>query len=54
MVWAIMLPVMDFKYPTESIKISEAYSKLKTWAASAGTVDRDWYLYPNKESVYSK
>jgi LruC domain-containing protein len=54
MVWAIMLPVGDFKYPTESTKISDAYSKLKTWAASAGTVDLDWYLYPNKELVYLK
>ncbi len=54
MVWAIMLPVGDFKYPTESTKIYDAYSKFKTWAASAGTIDSDWYLNPNKELVYLK
>ena len=54
MVWAIMLPVGDFKYPTESVKIYEAYPKFNAWAASAGTTDTDWYLYPSNGLVYLK
>ena len=54
MVWAIMLPVGDFKYPTESVKIYEAYPQFKVWAASAGTTDTDWYLYPTTGLVYLK
>ncbi|MDD3079332.1 MAG: LruC domain-containing protein [Paludibacter sp.] len=56
MVWAIMLPVSDFAYPTENTKIYSAYPKFSTWAESAGTVDTDWYLYPSENTslVYSK
>ena len=54
MVWAIMLPVGDFKYPTESTKIYEAYAKFNLWAGSAGTVDSDWYLFPTSGLVYVK
>ena len=56
MVWAIMLPVGDFKYPTESTKIYNAYPKFNTWAASAGEVDNNWYLYPSQSNslIYNK
>jgi LruC domain-containing protein len=56
MVWAIMIPTGDFKYPTESTKIFDAYPKFNTWAESAGAIDSDWYLHPinNTAKVYSK
>ena len=56
MVWAIMLPVGDFKYPTESTKIYDAYPKFNTWVSSAGESDKNWYLYPDASEslVYSK
>lgn len=56
MVWALMLPVGDFKYPTEMTKISVAYPKFDTWASSGGVVNTDWYLFPSttKNLVYTK
>lgn len=56
MIWAIMIPVGDFKYPTESTKIYDAYSLFTSWASSGGTVNADWYLHPSDDPnlVYSK
>ena len=56
MVWAIMLPVGDFKYPTESTKIYNAYPEFNSWAASAGENNNSWYLYPSQSNslIYNK
>lgn len=56
MVWGIMMPVGNFKYPTESTKISDAYPQFKTWATSKSTEAKDWYLKPSATSglVYTK
>lgn len=56
MVWAIMLPVGDFKHPTEMTNIVNAYPNFEEWAFSGGDSQKDWYLVPAEDSklVYSK
>ena len=56
MIWGIMLPIGNFKYPVESVKIEDAYPQFKSWATSAGANDKTWYLAPTTESgkVYTK
>ena len=56
MVWGIMLPVGNFKYPVEYVKIEDAYPQFKSWATSAGANNKDWYIYPSSDSekVYTK
>lgn len=40
--WAISI-VHDFKVPSESVNITEAYNFFVTWAESGGTDVQDWY-----------
>jgi LruC domain-containing protein len=56
MIWALMLPTSDFKFPTEKTKIYDAYPSFNSWASSAGKTDTDWYLKPSISSglVYTK
>jgi LruC domain-containing protein len=54
MVWALMLPTANFKYPTESTKIYDAYPKFKLWTASAGTTNTNWYTFAESGLVYNK
>lgn len=56
MVWAIMIPVVDFKYPTEKTKIYSGYKQFSSWASSGGQTNADWYLQPTLTGglVYSK
>lgn len=56
MIWALMLPTGNFKYPTESTKIYNAYPAFKQWAASGGKSNTNWYLTANGVSdlMYSK
>lgn len=56
MVWAIMLPVGDFKHPTEMTSIVDAYPTFEEWAFSGGDSQQDWYLSPADDSklVYMK
>lgn len=56
MVWAIMLPVGDFKHPTEMTNIVDAYPGFEEWAFSGGESQQDWYLAPadDEKLVYSR
>lgn len=56
MIWGIMLPIGNFKYPAESIKIEDAYPQFKSWATSGGANNKSWYLNASSESgkVYNK
>lgn len=56
MMWAIMLPVGNFKYPTEKTKIYDAYPKFNTWVSSMAQNDKDWYLKPSSDQsrTYNK
>ncbi len=56
MVWALMLPVADFVYPTETTKIFDAYPQFKNWAAAGGKSNTNWYLFPtnNTNLLYNK
>ena len=50
MIWALMLPVADFKYPTETTKIYDAYPQFSNWAASGGNSNANWYLFPSNDT----
>ena len=56
MVWALMLPVADFVYPTETTKIYDAYPQFSNWAAAGGKSNTNWYLFPsnNTNLLYNK
>lgn len=56
MVWAIMLPIIDFKYPTENTKIFDAYLEFNNWSKSNGEEYKTWYLNPSisGEKIYNK
>lgn len=56
MIWALMLPVADFKYPTETTKIYDAYPQFSNWATSGGNSNANWYLFPsnNTSLIYYK
>lgn len=50
--FAIDLPVSTFKVPVERIvTIGQAYSKFDNWVSSNGSLDADWYYYPNIDKV---
>ncbi len=41
--WAIEIPQASFAYPMEMQDISKTYLKFSSWAASGGTLVKDWY-----------
>ncbi len=54
MVWGLLIPTANFKYPLEGVTIQNAYPKFLNWAKSGGTNDVNWYLSPQSGSVYTK
>ena len=48
--FAIVVP-MDFKYPQEKVRISDAYSKFNTWVKDP-VKGRKWYNTKDKNKVY--
>lgn len=51
--YMIVLPVADYQWPIEQVPIFDAYPKFINWSRNR-EVDKDWYLYPNKELLYKK
>lgn len=54
MVWGLLIPIANFKYPLEGVTIQNAYPKFLNWAKSGGTNDVNWYLSPQSGSIYTK
>jgi len=56
MVWALMLPTSNYKYPAENVKIFTAYPKFNDWARSGGKEFTNWYLNPaeSEDLLYNK
>ncbi len=48
--WAVYTPV-SFSYPLEDLEITKAYTQFKPWAESGGSVNPNWYLYPESGKV---
>ncbi len=44
--FAIDLPIMDYKVPTEAMRIDLFYPKFKNWVKTKGQEDADWYKHP--------
>lgn len=50
--FAIDLPISTFKVAVERIvSISDAYPKFANWVNSNGSIECDWYLYPETSKV---
>ena len=54
MVWGLLIPTAEFKYPIETIKIQDAYPNFLNWAKSGGSNNANWYLSPQSGKVYNK
>lgn len=54
MVWGLLIPTADFKYPIETVKIQDAYPNFLNWAKSGGANNPNWYLSPQSGKVYDK
>lgn len=54
MVWGLLIPTADFKYPIEALKIQDAYPNFLNWAKSGGSNNANWYLSPQSGKVYNK
>nr|WP_321521490.1 LruC domain-containing protein [uncultured Macellibacteroides sp.] len=54
MVWGLLIPTANFKYPAESVTIQEAYPNFLNWAKSGGANNSNWYLSPQSGKVYNK
>ena len=54
MVWGLLIPTAEFKYPIETIKIQDAYPNFLNWAKSGGSNSANWYLSPQSGKVYNK
>lgn len=57
--WAINFNDTSFKYPLETVKITDAYPHFADWAASGGGSFTDWYSnlttgYRVNSNIYSK
>ncbi|RYY22148.1 MAG: LruC domain-containing protein, partial [Sphingobacteriaceae bacterium] len=57
--WAISFNDTSFKYPLETIKITDAYPHFAEWAAGGGSTFTDWYSnlttgYRVNANIYSK
>lgn len=44
--FAIDLPIMDYKVPTEAMRINLFYPKFGNWVKTKGQEDADWYNHP--------
>ena len=49
--WAVMIPG-NWKWPYERADVRKSYSKFQSWYESKGTVDLDWYNFPNLNEVF--
>ncbi len=49
--WAVMIPG-NWKWPYESTDARTSYSKFQSWYESKGTLDLDWYNFPNSNYVF--
>lgn len=47
MPFAIYIPGVEFKWPFESMSITEYYPSFQLWRDSFGDKNKDWYNYPN-------
>jgi|GEM_PF-1609095 LruC domain-containing protein len=50
--WGLEFVTTNFKVPLEKVSILEAYPQFQSWAESGGTVNLDWYNYPNNAKVF--
>ncbi|MBK8396493.1 MAG: LruC domain-containing protein [Leptospiraceae bacterium] len=50
--WAVMIPG-NWKWPYEKTDARTSYSKFQSWYESKGTLDLDWYNFPNLNAVFS-
>ena len=49
--WALNIPAASWRYPAETLGVTDMYLDFFTWAQSGGTEKADWYLNPSDESM---
>lgn len=47
--FAIHIPEAKFVIPGEDVRIDKSYPQFSEWVISQGTLNTDWYLYPDEE-----
>ena len=47
--FAIHIPETNFPIPEEDVRIDKSYPQFSEWVISQGTLNKDWYLYPDEE-----
>ena len=50
--WGMEVITNEFRVPNEKIDIVDAYPQFKDWAESGGTVNQDWYNYPDESLTF--
>ncbi len=49
--WGLNIPAQSWRYPAETLGVTDMYLDFFTWAQSGGTEATDWYLNPSDESM---
>jgi len=50
--WGLEIVAEEFRVPNEKTEIIDAYPQFKDWAESGGTVNQDWYDYPDETKTF--
>ncbi len=51
--WAVEFIASDFKVAKEKTDILQAYPQFKDWAESGGSVNQNWYNFPDNNHVHT-
>ncbi len=50
--WGLEISATEFRVPNEKIEILNAYPQFQAWAESGGSVNVDWYNYPDVSKTF--
>ncbi|MBI9068217.1 MAG: LruC domain-containing protein [Salinivirgaceae bacterium] len=50
--WGLEIVTEEFRVPNEKTEIIDAYPQFKDWAESGGTINQDWYDYPDDTKTF--
>ena len=50
--WGLELIATEFRVPNEKIEIINAYPQFQAWAESGGSLNVDWYKYPDVSKTF--
>jgi LruC domain-containing protein len=50
--WGLEIITEEFRVPIEKIEILNAYPQFRDWAESGGSLNRNWYDYPDESKTF--